>query len=132
LVVVGVGLVPFVLMATEPSSASDADVVTVDLGVRYSHFDKSEIHVKVGTTVRFVVHNDDPILHELIVGPPDVQQRHEAGTEPRHPPRPGEITIDPDTTNETTYTFDEPGSVEFACHLPGHHAYGMTGQVLVR
>ena len=38
-----------------------------------------DVHVKAGSTVRFVVHNDDPILHELIIGPPDVQQRHEAG-----------------------------------------------------
>jgi uncharacterized cupredoxin-like copper-binding protein len=131
-VVLAIALTPVVLMVTAPDPASGADVQTVDLRVHYSHFDQSEIHVKAGTTVRFVVHNDDPILHELIVGPPDVQQRHEDGTEPRHPPRPGEITIDPLTVNETTYEFTTPGSIEFACHLPGHHAYGMTGQIVVR
>jgi len=129
--VLAIAVTPIVLMVMAPDPASGAGVETVDLSVHYSHFDRSEIHVKAGTTVRFVVHNDDPILHELIVGPPDVQQRHEDGTEPRHLPRPGEITIDPLTTNETTYVFTTPGSIEFACHLPGHHAYGMSSQVIV-
>ena len=39
------------------------------------------------------------------------------------------MTIDPDTTAETTYRFDQVGSIEFACHLPGHYQYGMSGWV---
>jgi len=52
LLALGAAATPFVLMATEASPASGADVTTIDLGVHYSHFDKSEIHVKAGTTVR--------------------------------------------------------------------------------
>jgi uncharacterized cupredoxin-like copper-binding protein len=33
---------------------------------------------------------------------------------------------------ETTYTFDEPGIVQFGCHLPGHWTYGMHGEIEVR
>jgi uncharacterized cupredoxin-like copper-binding protein len=105
--------------------------VTVELGIEHSAFSFDELTVREGTRVRFVVDNGDPILHELIVGPPEVHERHENGTEAAHPPRPGEVTVQPLTAGVTTYAFDEPGAIEFACHLPGHLAYGMSGTVTV-
>jgi len=105
--------------------------VTVVLGIEHSSFSLDQLTVREGTEIRFVLDNGDPIRHELIVGPPEVHQRHEAGTEPAHPPRPGEVSVEPLSTAATTYTFDDPGSIEFACHLPGHRAYGMTGTVTV-
>jgi uncharacterized cupredoxin-like copper-binding protein len=38
---------------------------------------------------------------------------------------PGEATV------TTTVTFAEPGSVTFACHVTGHYAYGMVGELTV-
>ena len=73
----------------------------------------------------------DPIAHELIVGPPDVHARHAEGTEAEHPSIPGEVSVGAGLTAVTTFTFDEPGTFEFACHLPGHYAYGMHGEVEV-
>jgi uncharacterized cupredoxin-like copper-binding protein len=106
-------------------------VVTVELGIEHSAFDTTTIQVRQGTQVRFVLTNRDPILHELIVGPPEVHRRHEAGTEASHPPRPGEVTVEPLAGAETTYDFADAGVFEFACHLPRHRAYGMTGTVEV-
>ena len=106
-------------------------VVTVEVGIEHSRFDTAAVRVREGTEVRFVLANGDPILHELIVGPPDVHRRHEQGTEAVHPPRPGEVTVEPLATASTTYSFDEIGVLEFACHLPGHRAYGMLGVVEV-
>jgi uncharacterized cupredoxin-like copper-binding protein len=114
----------------DPGGLGPGDV-TIELGVHHSRFDTERIVVKPGTIVRFVVRNDDPIRHELIVGPPDVHARHASGTEAVHPPVPGEVTVDPLTTAETVYRFDEPGSLMFACHLPGHFEYGMKGTVIV-
>jgi uncharacterized cupredoxin-like copper-binding protein len=105
--------------------------VTVALDIEHSAFSVDEITVRAGTEVRFVVTNGDPILHELIVGPPEVHRRHENGTEAAHPPRPGEVTIEPLSSATTTYLFADPGPIEFACHLPGHLAYGMSGTVTV-
>lgn len=102
---------------------------TVTLDIEHSAFSTDRIVVRRGTTVRFVVDNGDPIGHELIVGPPEVHARHADGTEATHPPRPGEVTAPPLTRVETTYAFDEVGSVTFACHLPGHVAYGMVGRI---
>ena len=106
-------------------------LVTVDIGIHYSEFSISTLRVREGTLVRFLVHNDDPIHHEFIVGPESVHLRHEHGTEATHPPVPGEVSIAPDDVGETFYRFDQPGRLMFACHLPGHFAYGMKGWVVV-
>ena len=103
----------------------------VDLDIHHSRFEPTSITVRAGTLVRFVVHNRDPIRHEVIVGPPDVQARHEGGHEATHPPVPGEVTVEPGATAVTTYHFHTLGDTEFACHLPGHYQYGMRGVVHV-
>jgi uncharacterized cupredoxin-like copper-binding protein len=103
--------------------------VTVTLTIRHSHYEPDRIKVAPGTTVRFVVDNRDPIGHEFIVGDAEVHRRHEAGTEPVHPPRPGEVSIPALSTAETTFLFATPDSVLYACHLPGHFRYGMSGYV---
>ena len=107
------------------------ETVTVVVDIEHSRFLPSSLRVVVGTEVRFVVSNHDPISHEFIVGSPDVHARHRNGTEPRHDPRPGEISLAPDEQAVTSYLFDEPGTVEMACHLPGHYNYGMRGEIEV-
>ena len=105
---------------------------TVTLTAHWSRFAPDRLEVPVGTTVRFVVHNADPIAHELIVGDETVQHRHESGTEAHHGERPGEVSVPAGGTVETTYRFDRRGTVLFGCHLPGHWAYGMRGTIDVR
>ena len=113
-------------------SSGPRDERTVTLTAHWSRFSPAEIEVAVGTTVRFVVHNADPIAHELIVGDQAVQDRHENGTEAHHGERPGEVSVPAGATVETTYRFDRPGTVLFGCHLPGHWTYGMRGTIEVR
>lgn len=105
--------------------------VTVTLDVEHSQFSTDRIQVRAGTLVRFVVDNQDPIHHELVVGPEEVHERHEHGTELAHPPVPGEVSVGPGERGMTFAEFDTPGEVTFACHLPGHVAYGMVGTVEV-
>jgi uncharacterized cupredoxin-like copper-binding protein len=105
--------------------------VTFQLDVEHTRFRPDGLRVVEGTRVRFVVVNGDPINHELIVGGPDVHARHADGTESEHPSIPGEVSVGPNGTAITTFTFDEPGTFEFACHLPGHYEYGMHGEVEV-
>ena len=105
---------------------------TVTVAIRHSRFTPDHLTVRSGTLVHFVIRNDDPIGHEFIIGDDGVHRRHEAGTEPRHPPRPGEVSVDAGTTAETTFRFEGTtgsGSVVYACHLPGHFRYGMSGTV---
>lgn len=107
---------------------------TITLSVHHSQFSVADIHVRPGETVRFVVHNTDPIAHELIVGDQAVQDAHEAGTDAsHHGGHPGEISVPPGSTATTTYRFasSPAGPILFGCHLPGHWAYGMHGTISV-
>lgn len=105
---------------------------TVTLTVHHSQFSATTLRARPGQTVRFVVHNTDPIAHELIVGDRAVQEAHEAGSEAHHGDRPGEISVGPGATAVTTYTFGPAsGGLLFGCHLPGHWAYGMHGTIRV-
>ena len=44
-----------------------------------------------------------------------------------HGERPTEQTIPALASRARPVTFDEPGSYQYICHLPGHEAYGMVG-----
>jgi len=118
-----------VLAAT--AAAAPAPTRTVNVAMHFSGFDLSSLRVAPGETIRFVVTNEDPIDHEFIVGDAQMQRIHEKGTEAKHGERPGEISVPPGETVETTYTFPDqlaPGW-EFACHAPGHYDYGMRGPI---
>lgn len=106
-------------------------VITLEVGIDRSAFDIESLRVVEGTLVQFVVRNDDPIDHELVVGDDEVHRLHANGSERRHPPVPGEVSVAPGDTSMTFYEFTEPGSIVFACHLPGHVAYGMAGTIEV-
>jgi uncharacterized cupredoxin-like copper-binding protein len=117
---------------TMVAGAGAAGPREVVIDIRYSRFSEQRIEVAPGETVTFVVVNRDPIAHEFIVGDARLQLVHERGTEARHPPRPGEISIPAGTTRTTTVTFERDPSVGFTlfgCHLPGHYAYGMSGAI---
>jgi uncharacterized cupredoxin-like copper-binding protein len=128
------------LVATLGYAVDDADsqsdvlgpgVVQVDVGIQHSRFDMGTLRVQQGTLVEFVVQNDDPIDHELVVGDDEVHRRHELGADARHPPIPGEVSVAPGDRGLTFYEFTEPGTIVYACHLPGHEAYGMRGAIEV-
>lgn len=116
---------------SRPQPALGPGDVTVTIDVEHSRFLPDRLRVVEGTRVRFVVDNADPIHHELIVGPPELHDRHAGGTEAEHPSVPGEVSVGAGVRAVTTYAFDEVGTVEFACHLPGHYEYGMHGTIEV-
>jgi uncharacterized cupredoxin-like copper-binding protein len=118
-------------VAAATGAWSGGGIRTVELTVRHSRFDPASIEADPGETIRFVVRNLDPIDHELIVGPMPVQIRHEVGRGHHHGAIPGEISVPAGATRTTTYTFHDPGSIPFGCHLPGHWDYGMRGSVRV-
>ena len=115
--------------AVATADARGPGLVTVEVDIDHSRFDLEDLRVHEGTLVRFVVRNNDPISHELVVGPEAVHRRHERGTDSQHPPIPGEVSVGPLETGLTTYLFDEAGAVEVACHLPGHLEYGMVAEI---
>src|SRR5919201_76059 len=118
--------------ACRAASAEPGGTRVVRITIHFSRFHPDHVVVAPGETVTFVVRNTDPIDHEFILGDAYVQRIHEDGTEPSHAPKPGEMSVPAGTTQTTTYTFPRSdGNLIFACHLPGHYAYGMRGLVTI-
>ena len=113
-------------------AGADPGVRTVVVTMHHSRFQPAAIEVAPGATVRFVLRNTDPIDHEFIIGGPAVHDLHERGTQ-RHHDSPGEVSVPAGEERSTTVSFNlaAPGRLEYACHLPGHYAYGMRGLVTV-
>ena len=127
----GILLLVALAPACTTAEASD-DPRTIRVTMHHSKYVPDSIDVDPGETIRFVVENTDPIDHEFLVGDRVVQRIHEAGTEPSHAPKPGEMSVPALTTRVTTYTFPTvQGASIFGCHLPGHYAYGMRGTIEV-
>lgn len=130
-VVTGVGYAVASGLEDLEAAALGPGDVTVEIDIEYSKFVPDRLTIVEGTRVRFLVVNGDPIHHELLTGRPEVHIRHADGTEAEHPSIPGEVSVGPNDTAITTFTFGEPGVYEFACHLPGHYEYGMRGEIEV-
>lgn len=103
----------------------------VVINIEHSRFDPSRLVFEEGAEVTFLIHNNDPIDHEFILGDEEVQQVHEEGTESHHGAKPGEVSIPAGESRRTTFTFGSEGQLIYGCHLPGHYDYGMKGTVRV-
>lgn len=120
--------------ATLANGFAERTSTSIEIVIRYSHFEPSAITVPAGVPVTITIRNEDPIGHEWIVGDPAIQAIHRTGTELLHPSRPTEVVIPALESRTTTITFDPApaGSIQYICHLPGHEAYGMVGSVTIR
>ena len=136
LVVALCGAATLVVVWAAGSRAGDGGERTVVVTMRHSRFEPAAVRVEPGERVRFVLRNTDPIDHEFILGDDGVQRRHEEGREREHHGEvPGERSVAAGQEAVTTYAFPTSlggRALEFACHLPGHYAYGMRGKVLVQ
>jgi uncharacterized cupredoxin-like copper-binding protein len=98
-------------------------------------FTPSDVTVKKGETVRFVVHNSGQVLHEMVLGTREALAEHaelmkkfpnmeHADANMAH--------VKPSKTGEIVWQFTKPGEFQFACLQPGHFEAGMVGKVVVR
>ena len=135
LVVALCGVATLVVVRAAGSPAGDGER-TVVVTMRHSRFEPAAVRAEPGERVRFVLRNTDPIDHEFILGDDGVQRRHEQGREREHHGEvPGERSVAAGQEAVTTYAFPaslDGRALEFACHLPGHYAYGMRGKVTVQ
>jgi len=94
----------------------------------------SEITVKRGETIRFVVKNTGKIDHELVLGTMKELKEH-AEVMRKHPgmehDEPSQVTVRPGETRAIVWQFTRTGTVDFACTIPGHLEAGMIGKVKV-
>jgi uncharacterized cupredoxin-like copper-binding protein len=132
------GLVLLLAAAAVPACSAAAGapgIRTVAVKIHYSHFSPASLTVAAGETVRFRITNGDPIDHEFILGDLAVQEREETGTDLIHGGTvPGMISAPAGGTVSTVVSFPRhpaERSLVYACHLPGHYAYGMRGVLTI-
>jgi uncharacterized cupredoxin-like copper-binding protein len=107
--------------------------VTVDMAdtMRYT---PSDIRVKKGETIRFVVKNSGKVKHELSLGTQKELLEHlelmKKFPDMEHD-EPSKVTVAPGAQGEIIWQFTKAGAVNFACLMPGHYEAGMKGQVKV-
>ena len=98
-------------------------------------FTPLEVTVKRGETVKFIVHNNGKLLHEMVLGTKEAIAEHaelmkrlpemeHADAKMAH--------VKPSKTGEIVWQFTTPGEFQFACLQPGHFEAGMVGRVTVK
>jgi uncharacterized cupredoxin-like copper-binding protein len=96
-------------------------------------FNPDQINVKAGETVAFEITNSGVLPHEFFVGTSAAQRAHE--TEMSSPSsmmnEPNAVAVPAGGTARLVYKFDQPGTLEYGCHVPGHYAAGMFGTITV-
>ena len=119
------------LLAATAVGGCAAPPRTISITIHYSAFDPAQITVPAGVPITFVLVNDDPIDHEWLIGDEAFHEAHRTGEHASHDTVPAEVTVPALETVETTITFDEPGTLTYICHLPGHESYGMAGTLTI-
>ncbi len=117
-----------------PADASEGSRTVEVTALDTMSFQPSRITASAGETVTFVVTNAGRAVHEFTLGDAAMQQEHAA--QMAHMPdgvahdRPNTITLRPGETKQLTWRFGT-GSLEYACHEPGHYEAGMRGEITV-
>jgi len=97
-------------------------------------FTPSNLAVRQGETVRFVILNSGALKHEFVLGTEKELREHyelmKKFPEMEHSD-PNRVTVAPGKTGEVVWQFTRSGKVDFACLQPGHYDAGMKGSVRV-
>ncbi len=127
--------------ATSVGSPGDPANVsrTIEITMVENRFKPSEIKVKQGETVKFVLRNAGKKKHEIMIGVPEEIDKHgkmmKKFPDREHPDAPNMISLNSGKTGELVWHFTEAGVIDFACPLPGHfkgmNFKGMKGTIEV-
>ena len=101
-------------------------------------FSPSEITVRAGETIRFVVHNAGQTAHEMVLGSEaalrehaEAMRRESAHSHSHHHGTGAAILLDGGKTGELVVRFAQSTTLQMACLIPGHYQAGMRGTVRV-
>jgi uncharacterized cupredoxin-like copper-binding protein len=117
-------------------AASGGGPVQVQVTLTDFKIDSSLTTFSTGVPYHFVVANKGAVTHEFMIMPP---VQGETDTETAMPKTALAGILGKDLTAGTTQTLDytftqaaPAGSLEFACHLPGHYEAGMHTPIVVK
>ena len=117
--------------AGDPAKISRTIKVTMEDTFRFT---PDVIKVKAGETIRFFVKNAGKIPHEMVIGSMDELKEHAKMMlkMPTMQPEPNMIALKPGQHGSLVWQFGKPGTVDFACLVPGHMEAGMVGKIEVK
>jgi uncharacterized cupredoxin-like copper-binding protein len=116
-------------------SAGSTRTIRIILG--HLRFAPATITVKAGTTVNFILANSDAIDHEFFLGSEEAQRDHGMRMSGGHMMDDEEMAsmgmaqVPATKTVNLSYTFSEPGTLIFGCHVDDHYPQGMKGTVTI-
>lgn len=113
------------------TACSETGPRAITIEMRHSRFTPASFTAEPGEQVRITLVNHDLLAHEFIIGTDAEHAAHEQGIEATHDGAPGAASLKAGERQTITYTFARAGELRFACHLPGHYAYGMKGTITV-
>lgn len=118
-------------IAGDAKSVTRTITLTMTDGMRFT---PDKLDIKQGETVKFVIKNAGKMLHELVIGTKKDLDEHAAlmvkfpGMEHDEPYM---AHVAPGKTGQIIWTFNKPGSFDFACLIAGHYQAGMVGKITV-
>jgi uncharacterized cupredoxin-like copper-binding protein len=116
----------------DPKKATRTLRVTMSDRMR---FDPSQLTLKRGETVTFVVHNTGKLMHEFVIGTRAALQDH-AALMKKHPgmehDEPYMAHLAPGKIQRITWTFTEAGDFLAGCLVAGHWEAGMKAELHVK
>ena len=119
----------FVAMAPHGKRAADVG------GGTAPHAMPADLVVKRGETVRFVVHNDGQVMHEMVIGSLSELKEH-AELMRKFPnmehDEPYMTHVPPGKKGEIVWQFTQAGEFHYACLIPGHMEAGMIAKITVK
>ena len=117
--------------AADPKRASRTIRIEMSDAMRYS---PSEINVKRGEAVRFLLQNNGKLMHEFVLGTlPELQAHGELMKKfpDMEHDEPYMAHVAPGKSAEMGWQFTRPGEFHYGCLIPGHFEAGMIGRVIV-
>lgn len=112
----------------DPAKVTRTIELTMDETMRFT---PSDIQVNAGETIRFFIKNTGKIPHEMVIGSLADLKAHAAEMQKmpgmQHA-KPNMITLAPGKIGGLVWQFEQAGTVDFACLIPGHREAGMVGK----
>lgn len=124
-----------ILTACGGQKATEVTITLTEFGI-----ESSQTTFEVGVPYHFVVNNKGSVEHEIMIMPPLMEDQMSMNMDMEALDKLALALIEEDelpsgATATMDYTFTEPapaGTLEFACHTPGHYEAGMKLPIIVK
>lgn len=98
-------------------------------------FVPSEVKIKKGEQIKFVIRNNGALDHEIVIATIEENLKH-AEEMAKNPDMehddPNARRLGPNKAGEMIWKFTKAGEFDFSCLIPGHREAGMFGKIIVR